>query len=717
MRRGLQDNSLLKSFLSRDESSANPAQAEAWLIMPKRRAASDQRLPGDTKRPRPDEASDMGGNLRPESRPPQWFEYPALMKPASQIRLLRVHGAPEDALLVGDLIVHDIDEAPEYSAISYTWGPETPREAIMVNGQRMMVRTACHYALRQARLFSPEPSILLWIDSICINQLDLEEKAHQVGMIASIFEQAEQTFVCIGPHEADSQLVCQHLTHLDDRCEDEALHYDEECESCVAMLDKEGEFAVLSEADDPVHSLHEWASELTALELERLDEALYRFGERSYWERMWIYPEVAKSRQIVLFCGDNAVTMDVVRWIIGLFHWVTLGVADKDALAERLVRHVKRYESNGPIWQVMVAYFAQDIGPLGGWLDYLMNGLKCFYRADTIYASRDVLTSDQHFDVPQVDYQKSAVQLVREVLPHIGMVGIGFPANVRMLLDLVSDDHATDSGYLQALWDNRNGKAPQRSADTTSAKASVRCDCGFPSPSRTAIWRCSLWHDEQSGAATLRRGTGGQLQVSFSRELSTYMNSKKYQADLLTQRPPGSLSLTGVDMIEGSSLVIGCISSQAKPGDFLIADPGGARGHRYLVLRYVYDEIHEVIGCAVILPSIGLRPGSRQQHEVPFVGEVIVPEQQEVDSAFFDFWLDADDVLAHAFPLGNRSGKLEIQDTLRLVNHSSTRSRFSSFATACSGDRPINLDSSCPECATGTKLQLCVECGVDLTGQ
>ncbi|KAI6797812.1 hypothetical protein KC332_g13920 [Hortaea werneckii] len=54
-----------------------------------------------------------------------------------------------------------------------------------------------------------------WIDAICINQDDIDEKNCQVQMMGEIYESAECVIACLGEHADDSRLLFEHLGDLD----------------------------------------------------------------------------------------------------------------------------------------------------------------------------------------------------------------------------------------------------------------------------------------------------------------------------------------------------------------------------------------------------------------------------------------------------------------------------------------------------------------------
>lgn len=111
------------------------------------------------------------------------------------IRLFSLDPALElDTSVTGCLEVVDLQgEHVSYEAISYVWGDPTDTVPITVNGHSYKVTVNLHDALR--RLRHTARARRLWIDAICINQVDVTERNIQVAMMADIYTSA--TRVCI----------------------------------------------------------------------------------------------------------------------------------------------------------------------------------------------------------------------------------------------------------------------------------------------------------------------------------------------------------------------------------------------------------------------------------------------------------------------------------------------------------------------------------------
>ncbi|EME83049.1 uncharacterized protein MYCFIDRAFT_137593, partial [Pseudocercospora fijiensis CIRAD86] len=126
----------------------------------------------------------------------------------NNIRLLKA--SEDDDELSFSASQGSIDEAPEYLAISYTWGDPTDLCSIRFDGQALTVRKNTLYALQQVT--RQYPGYNIWIDAICINQRDIAEKSAQVNMMGIIYEKASQVVCCIGPADESSEYLHAWIT-------------------------------------------------------------------------------------------------------------------------------------------------------------------------------------------------------------------------------------------------------------------------------------------------------------------------------------------------------------------------------------------------------------------------------------------------------------------------------------------------------------------------
>jgi hypothetical protein len=123
--------------------------------------------------------------------------YEPLDRARKEFRLLTVCAGQEDEALQLHLAHATLsDPAVVYETISYCWGDATARDSVIVNEQLVDVPASAAAALKCMREAERPRSI--WIDSICINQMDLDERSYQVGMMADIYRSAKGNLVYLG---------------------------------------------------------------------------------------------------------------------------------------------------------------------------------------------------------------------------------------------------------------------------------------------------------------------------------------------------------------------------------------------------------------------------------------------------------------------------------------------------------------------------------------
>lgn len=168
---------------------------------------------------------------------------------------------------------HEGSPLPSYSALSYCWGAADQTREISLNGLSLRVTKNLEAALRQLR--RKDEGVLLWVDALCINQSDDQEKAEQVGKMGQIFQRAASVVAWIGPQQEDSDLAMDWVARAGDH-----------------TLDLE----------DPMHEKH--------LDLKT---ALLRLFDLPYWSRIWIVQELVRARTLVYQCGSASVTEGQLR--------------------------------------------------------------------------------------------------------------------------------------------------------------------------------------------------------------------------------------------------------------------------------------------------------------------------------------------------------------------------------------------------------------------
>jgi hypothetical protein len=103
------------------------------------------------------------------------------------IRVLTLLSGTSESAIHCELHTLSLDENASFIALSYCWGEEKSPDYISVNGHKVTVGTSLILALKHMR--QANNSVKVWVDAICINQQDDDEKAFQVAMMGDIYAQ------------------------------------------------------------------------------------------------------------------------------------------------------------------------------------------------------------------------------------------------------------------------------------------------------------------------------------------------------------------------------------------------------------------------------------------------------------------------------------------------------------------------------------------------
>jgi hypothetical protein len=224
------------------------------------------------------------------------FCYVPLDHQKPSIRLLDVLYSEQKGEPVCQLKTVYLDENPSYIALSYCWGygkREVDARFIYANGERTILRITTHLQRFLSQLIAnhPEHSLrpLLWIDAICIDQDNVEERNSQVKLMKAVYQQAESVTVWLGeesPQTNAAMDLIPQLVHAEERAKEHSGDTDISYAARQHNPNKLG----LPKESAYVHFvallLNEW------------------------FTRVWIIQEVAMAKQAYLTYGPRSVRWD-----------------------------------------------------------------------------------------------------------------------------------------------------------------------------------------------------------------------------------------------------------------------------------------------------------------------------------------------------------------------------------------------------------------------
>ena len=375
-----------------------------------------------------------------------------------------------------------------------------------------MVRQNCQYALGQARFHQVE-DCLIWIDAICINQDNTDEKNGQVGIMGEIFEWAECVFACIGPIKGAACLVdlAEKLSNSRDCAQDD-------CPAC-SLFDP----SCTNFDRDEFHVAHTWLESIDAARFKRVVDAFSRFCDNKYWERLWIIQEISLASTVSVVCGRSKIGWRSLTSVQELFNGIVYGtgrpvwsshtlrsvILDKgidcrtidtcmDSQTNALSRLCECY------WERQEMDLNNQLPTLGQW--------KCHDARDRIYSLRRLIRWPAACGPPVPDYSINTIDLAIDVAQRLGSSWVEL-VRVQWLLSALQVTYEDATSY--ALAHKAQEVEDTASPFSRSRKTCMRCTCSTPVIPRVVI------EDEVAHFALIYSGNRGVLQVTMMADKGT----------------------------------------------------------------------------------------------------------------------------------------------------------------------------------------------------
>lgn len=133
------------------------------------------------------------------------YVYTPLSKPESLRVATLLPGLTTDPLRA-TVQEHDLDdESLRYEAVSYCWGEVNRDFHVLCDDRAIMVTENLIAALLRFR-HRTDPRTL-WMDSICIDQNDIDEKNHQVKAMGNVYLAASRVLIWLREEDSTTELA------------------------------------------------------------------------------------------------------------------------------------------------------------------------------------------------------------------------------------------------------------------------------------------------------------------------------------------------------------------------------------------------------------------------------------------------------------------------------------------------------------------------------
>jgi hypothetical protein len=294
------------------------------------------------------------------------FQYRPLLEP-TEVRVVVLHRGFHNDPIECSLLHKALNEHP-YQALSYEWGlPSEDEPTIVINGSPASVRSNLYEALKAIR--RPRGDVNIWVDALCINQGDLQERGRQVKIMGEIYRGAKRVIVWVGVASSDSDFV---MDMLADRSKLQQLI--------------EGRQLQTSER-----------------------EALIAFCNRSYWSRVWVLQEIYLAQTYTVRCGNKYIAdTDLDEALTTLFYYTREYDYCRAIRDSALHQHrvTKSFRKSG------LSHF----NTLERWLKVcLSRNLQATQSRDFIYALLGISYDCQHEEIVP-DYDKPILDVYFDIV-------------------------------------------------------------------------------------------------------------------------------------------------------------------------------------------------------------------------------------------------------------------------------------------------------------
>lgn len=206
------------------------------------------------------------------------FQYEPLNLAKPSIRLIRVLPRRDGGEIVCEIVA--VERPTTYSALSYHWGPPGDEHAITLisskTGQTGITRVRRNLFEFLVRASATEEyrRPRWWIDALCIDQVRVDERNHQVQQMDSIYADAKRVHIWLGPEYAIARVFVLLHRYLKIR---HNKSFDNDKFSRKFVNDR------------------------------LCREGISRLRSHPYWSRLWIIQEVLLSEDLLVVAGHFSI--------------------------------------------------------------------------------------------------------------------------------------------------------------------------------------------------------------------------------------------------------------------------------------------------------------------------------------------------------------------------------------------------------------------------
>ncbi|KAF2025423.1 HET-domain-containing protein [Setomelanomma holmii] len=214
-----------------------------------------------------------------------------------------------------------------FNALSYVWGDVADPACISMDGASFWVTRNLFDALKCLR--QRDEARTFWIDAICINQTDPDEKKSQIALMRRIYRQAEQVIAFVPQTQEDTEsfnTLVGEILQADKKCREvvESGVIPRQLVAEQVEGDKYEEVAG-GESSAPGFEVRNLPLQPNGTCIEDYDIpaeddpawwAWRRFFASPYFRRIWILQEYALAGDLYIHVGSGQIKADVIMMVM-----------------------------------------------------------------------------------------------------------------------------------------------------------------------------------------------------------------------------------------------------------------------------------------------------------------------------------------------------------------------------------------------------------------
>ncbi|KAI1814518.1 HET-domain-containing protein [Poronia punctata] len=238
------------------------------------------------------------------------YQYDRLPVETPTIRLLKVFSSDKSPITCS-LQSFTLSEAPFFYALSYTWGDPLDQSLSSPSNRKPMSKELDKYVITEdgstigatenlidalhmlSTMKNSQEEAYWWIDALCINQNDYEEKGTQVAMMDKVYDKAESVLIWLGREDEHTEGAMKILNGLADPRANvmEVSRRSWDADGYAAMDDIMIASDLLGFVDVEFPDWQDYAA----------------FLQRNWFSRIWVVQEKFFARDTKILCGSYVV--------------------------------------------------------------------------------------------------------------------------------------------------------------------------------------------------------------------------------------------------------------------------------------------------------------------------------------------------------------------------------------------------------------------------